>query len=145
LGLAEVEYVGNVLTHKGTSFTEEKRMKVLDFPLTTTHRGLLMFIGLANYFRDHVPNMIEMMKPPRDMITVGKGPSLFKCIFKHLGRFGAPEKIITDRGTAFHNELVSELIQMSCQPLTRRRRTPSLRNASSPTSATIFDKRVYNK
>jgi len=36
-----------------------------------------------------------------------------KCIFKHLGRFGAPEKVITNRGTPFHNELVSELIQMS--------------------------------
>ena len=29
-----------------------------------------------------------------------------------LGRFGAPERILTDRGTAFHNELVSELIHM---------------------------------
>jgi hypothetical protein len=27
-----------------------------------------------------------------------------KCIFQHLGRFGAPERILTDRGTAFHNE-----------------------------------------
>jgi len=65
--LIEVEYVGHVLTTpKGTSFTEEKRMKVLDFPLPTTHIGLLMFIWLANCFRDHVPNMID------------KGPSLSK-------------------------------------------------------------------
>ena len=35
-----------------------------------------------------------------------------KCIFQHLDRFGAPERILTDRGTAFHNELVSELIHM---------------------------------
>ncbi len=35
-----------------------------------------------------------------------------KCIFQHLGRFGAPERILTDRGTAFHNELVSELLHM---------------------------------
>jgi len=35
-----------------------------------------------------------------------------KCIFQHLGRFGAPERILTDRGTAFHNELVSELLYM---------------------------------
>ena len=53
-------------------------MNVIQFPLPTTHRGLLMFIGLANYFRDHAPNMIDMMKPLRDMITVGKGPSLSK-------------------------------------------------------------------
>ena len=35
-----------------------------------------------------------------------------KCIFQHLGRFGAPERILTDRGTAFYNELVSELLHM---------------------------------
>ena len=33
-------------------------------------------------------------------------------IDEHLGRFGAPEGILTDRGTAFHNELVSELLHM---------------------------------
>jgi hypothetical protein len=31
---------------------------------------------------------------------------------QHLGRFGAPERILIDRSTAFHNELVSELIHM---------------------------------
>ncbi len=33
LGLAEVEYVGHVVSATGTSFTEEKRLKVLKFPL----------------------------------------------------------------------------------------------------------------
>ena len=36
-----------------------------------------------------------------------------KSIFQHLGRFGAPEGILTDRGTAFYKEFVSELIHMS--------------------------------
>ena len=35
------------------------------------------------------------------------------CIFQHMGRFGTPEAIHTDRGTAFHNELVSELFRMT--------------------------------
>ncbi len=47
LGLAEVEYVGHAT---GTSFTPEKRMKVLDFPQPTTQNEMLQFIGLANYF-----------------------------------------------------------------------------------------------
>ena len=50
LGLAEVEYVGHVL-------------KVLKFPLPETQKNLLQFIGLASYFRDHVPNMTEMTTP----------------------------------------------------------------------------------
>ena len=38
-GLSEVEYVGHVVSSEGTSFTDEKRLKVLDFPLPDTHRG----------------------------------------------------------------------------------------------------------
>ena len=78
LGLSEVEYVGQVLSSEGTSFTDKKRLKILDFPLPETHRGLLMFIGLANYFRDHVPNITEMLKPLRDMILVSRGENLSK-------------------------------------------------------------------
>ncbi len=63
LGLAEVEYVGLLVSATGTSFTPEKRMKVLDFPQATTEKEMLQFIGLANYCRDNVPNMTEMVKP----------------------------------------------------------------------------------
>ena len=57
LDLKEVEYVGHLISSTGTSFTEEKRLQVLDFPLPETEKALLQFIGLANYFRGHVPNM----------------------------------------------------------------------------------------
>ncbi len=39
------------------------------------------FIGLANYFRDHVPNMTEMVKPLRDMIPLGKYQRTGKLIW----------------------------------------------------------------
>jgi hypothetical protein len=68
LGLAEVEYVGHVVSAEGTSFTEEKRLKVLQFPLPETQKNLLQFIGLASYFRDHVPNITEMTIPLRKLI-----------------------------------------------------------------------------
>jgi hypothetical protein len=61
LGLAEVEYVGYVISATGTSLTEEKRLKVLQVPLPEAQKNLLQFIGLANYFRAHVPNMTEMV------------------------------------------------------------------------------------
>ena len=67
LGLAQVEYVGHLVSSQGISFTEAKRLKVLDFPRPLTEKQLLMFIGLVNYFRDHVPHMTELMKPLRDM------------------------------------------------------------------------------
>ena len=59
LGLKEVEYVGHLISSTGTSFTEEKRLQVLDFPLPETEKALLQFIGLANYFRDHVPSKVD--------------------------------------------------------------------------------------
>ena len=63
LGLDEVEYVGHLISSTGTSFTSEKRLRVLDFPLPETEKALLQFIGLVNYFCDHVPHMTEMVQP----------------------------------------------------------------------------------
>ncbi len=77
-----------------------------------------------------------------------------KCIFQHLGRFEAPERILTDRGTAFYNELVSELVHM-CRAeheltiayskegnaIVERANQEVIRHLR----ALLFDKRVYNK
>ena len=43
LGLDEVEY-GHLISSTGTSFTSEKRLQVLDFPLPETEIALLQFI-----------------------------------------------------------------------------------------------------
>jgi len=67
LGLKEVENVGHLI-----SFTAEKRLQVLDFPLPTTEKALLQFIGLVNYFRDHVPQMTAMVQPLRKLIDMKK-------------------------------------------------------------------------
>jgi len=72
LGLAEVEYVGHIVSATGTSFTEEKRLKVLKFPLPETQKNMLQFIRLANYFRDHVPNMTEIVQLLRKLILLKK-------------------------------------------------------------------------
>jgi hypothetical protein len=76
-----VEYVGHLVSATSTSFTPEKRLKVLDFPQPTTQKEMSQFIGLANYFRDHVPNMTEMVKPLRDMIPLGKYQRTGKLIW----------------------------------------------------------------
>ena len=77
-----------------------------------------------------------------------------KCIFQHLGRFGAPERILTDRGTAFHNELVSELIHMSYAEHELTIAYSKEENAIVEWAnqevirhlrALLFDKHVYNK
>ena len=45
---------------------------------------------------------------PRQHVHPGPDRRVLK-----VGRFGIPEVVHTDRGTAFHNELVSELLRMT--------------------------------
>ena len=44
LGLKKVEYVGHLISSTGNSFSSEKRLQVLDFPLPETEIALLQFI-----------------------------------------------------------------------------------------------------
>ena len=56
LGLSQVEYVGHTIDENGLHFTRSKLDKVLNFPRPGTKRQMKAFIGLANYFRDHIAN-----------------------------------------------------------------------------------------
>ena len=53
-GLREVEYVGHVISEKGKYFTQEKMHKIRNFPRPVMNKQLKSFLGLANYFREHV-------------------------------------------------------------------------------------------
>ena len=72
LGLEKVKYVGHLVSTTGTSFTPEKRLKVLDFPQPTNQKAILQSIGLANYFRDHVSNMNDLVRPFQVKILLGR-------------------------------------------------------------------------
>ena len=65
LCLEEVEYVGHLVSHKGVSFTIEKRQKMQNFERPLTHKEMLMYVGLVNYFHDHVRNMNDLLRPLR--------------------------------------------------------------------------------
>lgn len=71
-GMDKVEYVGHVITSEGITFSAEKKVKVLDFPLPNTQKDLQAFLGLVNYFRDHVPDMTGLVKPLRVLIDTKK-------------------------------------------------------------------------
>ena len=68
LGLEEVEYVSHLVSHKGISFTKEKRQKIQNFERPRTHKEMLMYVGLVNYFHDHVRNMNDLLRPLRKMV-----------------------------------------------------------------------------
>ena len=67
-GLSEVDYVGHVIDPTGLTFSKEKRDKVRSFPLPQTMKHLRSYLGLCNYFRDHIPHHSEIMLPLQEMI-----------------------------------------------------------------------------
>jgi transposase InsO family protein len=67
-GMDHIECVGHTLSAKGVTFSSEKREKVLTFPKPVRMKEMLQFLGLVNYFRDHVSDMTERMKPLRELV-----------------------------------------------------------------------------
>jgi transposase InsO family protein len=67
-GVREVEYVGHLINAQGKTFSDEKKNKVLNFPKPTLQKHLKSFIGLGNYFRDHVANHSALMAPLQDLV-----------------------------------------------------------------------------
>ncbi len=69
--------MGHVLKSDGVCFSTEKRSKVLDFPLPVKQKQLKSFWGLVNYFRDHVKDLSNKVKPLNDiMMPYKKGTSI---------------------------------------------------------------------
>ena len=68
LGMKELEYVGHLIDKHGLHFSKTKRLEVFNFPKPVTQRHVNMFLGLVNYFRDHVHHITELLAPIREMI-----------------------------------------------------------------------------
>ena len=68
-GLEEVEYVGHVVSQLGLNMSQEKKTKVLDFPIPDTTKQLRGFLGLVNYFRDHVRGYAATCAPMHALTT----------------------------------------------------------------------------
>ena len=68
-GLTEVEYVGHVISQEGLKMSEEKKTKVLDFPFPDTTKQLRGFLGLVNYFRDHIRGYAATCAPMHALTT----------------------------------------------------------------------------
>jgi len=68
LGLEEIEYLGHTINKRGVDFSTAKKHAVLLTPLPTTEKQLKQFLGLANYFRDHVRNHSLTVKPLNEIL-----------------------------------------------------------------------------
>ena len=58
-GMSEVEFVGHLIDATGISFTSDKLKQIAKMPLPQTKGDLKVFLGMANYFRKHVPDFVD--------------------------------------------------------------------------------------
>jgi hypothetical protein len=61
--MTKIEFVGHTISEEGVSFSREKLQEGLDFPRPVTQQQLRQFIGLANYYRNHVKNHSDKARP----------------------------------------------------------------------------------
>ena len=69
LGMNSIELAGHQIDATGMKFKEDKLDKVTGFPLPTTMKQLRSFLGLANYFRDHVRNHSVIAQPLQQFLS----------------------------------------------------------------------------
>ena len=67
-GITEVNYLGHVLNSHGVTMSDERRQKVIDFPVPKVAKELKSFLGVVNFFRDHVKNHSCKVRKLHDMI-----------------------------------------------------------------------------
>jgi hypothetical protein len=72
LGMSKTEYVGHVIDETGLSFSEEKKNEVLKCRRPSTQKELKSFLGLVNYFRDHIKDHSSIVQPLNEMIPGGE-------------------------------------------------------------------------
>ncbi len=68
-GLDHIDWVDHQLDADGIHFSAEQLSEVAEFPTPVGAKGLRSFLGLANYFRDHVRHYADMERPMRDILT----------------------------------------------------------------------------
>ena len=68
-GKTEIDYLGHRFSAEGISHTQKRIDKVLEMEKPTTSSKLKSFIGVAEYFHDHIKDIAETLRPLRAMIT----------------------------------------------------------------------------
>ena len=67
-GLTEVEYVGHTISEAGISHNRSRIDKVLQIQPPSTQGGLKSFVGVCEYFHDHIEHCADYLRPLRKLI-----------------------------------------------------------------------------
>lgn len=63
IGVGTLEYVGHIIDQNGLSMSREKVNKILNLPRPRKLQHLKSFLGMTNYFRDHIARYSDLTFP----------------------------------------------------------------------------------
>ena len=70
LGLQTISFVGHEIDSEGINMSQKRVESTIDVILPTNLKELYSFIGLVNYFHDHIPHHATVAKPLTQMVSV---------------------------------------------------------------------------
>jgi cleavage and polyadenylation specificity factor subunit 1 len=74
-GMGETEFVGHVIDGEGKRMSHDKIKRVLESSRPTTVKELRSFLGLVNYFREHLQNYATRAYPLYQLLHAECGSS----------------------------------------------------------------------
>lgn len=77
-GMGETEFVGHIIDGEGKRMSPEKIRKVLDRARPYTVKELRSFLGLVNYFRDHISRHADISYPLYQLLKSSCGTDNLK-------------------------------------------------------------------
>ena len=95
-GQSAIEYLGQIIDEHGLRFSKEKLDSVLNFTTPVVIKDLQKFIGLVNWFRDHIPNLSEEMKLLREMEEEAKKSRKLRWTDERSAQFENLKQIFND-------------------------------------------------
>ena len=63
----EIEYLGHTLTPEGVKPNERNVRAITEFPIPKSTKEVRSFVGLANFYRRHIPNIAAISRPLTDL------------------------------------------------------------------------------
>jgi hypothetical protein len=66
-GMEAIEYLGHYIDKDGIHFSQEKLKTVFNCPYSVLVKDLSTFMGMVNYFGEHIPHLAEELRLLREM------------------------------------------------------------------------------
>jgi transposase InsO family protein len=107
--LQSIEYVGHTIDSEGIHFSREKLDGIRAIVTPRTHKDLRSFLGLANWFRDHVHNHSTIVKPLQDMLTDYNRRRTLVWSPEGTAAFENIKRLISDCPKLFHMDDISPI------------------------------------